>query len=361
MLYSILTTLLVGSILSTPAVLPLPPESASDVLRDAVLAHTALAHGSVVITTRSSHTFSRGHLVFQRETATSPAQFRYERWHGRGGPLDLISNGRNLATSNPVRRSWRLSPAPTSFKAILQDNHLTAELNTGATLLLSWLADAGGTFSPSGSSHRSSRNDQPTISFNGTAPGPTGPIPVSFTFAATGTPLLLAATLDLPNHEQLSITFQQWNTTPQPSRNFLLTAPSMATESTSSLIGSRAPMLPTRRGATSTRIVLFWSNTSAMDREAKRAFDAIMPSLDSLGGVPLAIHLDRDLASTALHANPTHTSTAWHLNGEPTFIVIDAQGMIRAVQIGHPGEDELRRRLLRAAHSLNDVASASDE
>lgn len=361
MLHLALTPLLLGSALATGSISPLPPASTTDLLNDAILAHNALAHGRVVITTRSSRTFSRGLLAFQRATSASPAQFRYERWHGRGGPLDLISNGRNLASSNPVRRSWRLSPAPTSFKTAIHDNLLTSDLGTGATLLLSWLSDAGATFKPSGSVRRSFANNQATLSFNGTAPGPTGPTPVSFTFAATDTPLLLEATFDLPNHGQLSITFEQWSTAPQPSSSFAISPPSMETASASSLVGSIAPMLPTRKGETSTRFVLFWSDTSSMDREAKRSFEAIAQSLESLGAVPIAIHLDRDRASTALHADPAHTSEAWHLNGEPTFIVIDAKGIVRAVQVGHPGEDELRRRFNRAAHSLNDVAAASDE
>lgn len=340
---------------------PPPHQDSASLLQHAIDHHASIPAARLTITTRHNprHT-TKAYFSFTRTAdLPSPPSFRFERWRGKGGPLDLVCDGKRLAFSNPIRRSWRHQPAPSSFAALVQDRSLAAELGVGPALLLNWLSEGGAVFEPDSIPRSTRHGDRAAYTIEGFAPGPAGRTRVSFSFAAAGPPLLLGAELPMTDGTLLSIAFDDWNLTSQPPSAFALQPPQPPGASAQSLVGSLAPQLPTTTGSGGVRIVLFWSDTSSMDRQAKRDFDAIHPALEALGATPLAIHLDRERISRSLRADPRQTSTAWHLNGEPTYALIDSKGFIRGVQVGHPGREALEARLGAAARKLTGIVAAA--
>ena len=106
-------------------------------------------------------------------------------------------------------------------------------------------------------------------------------------------------------------------------------------------------------------VLLFWSNTEAVGRESLDAIEQTTHALDDCGAKVLAIQLDDGVAKpgtsnaiTYIKGDTQAIFSAWRLSGMPTVAVIDATGIVRAVQVGYPGKDKLAQRLLSAAKKL---------
>lgn len=370
-----------------------------DLIERAAAWHSALPGARVVIATSivSKDTQitappTRGAFGFLRETDTQPARMRSECWGGPEGALDLISDGSTLFVGDPVHRTYRTCPAPTTVGAYLQEDQTAMLLGVGPGMLMSWLIDNGADFEAKSEPRRTLVDDRAAFAIEGNAPSPIGDVPVEFCFAAGEIPMLLQAKLPMPDGSVVAINFSEWephiHEQPFFSSAFHLKARpnwsyneqtgnfgfgNSATRNdlpTRALIGNTAPKIQTLGSETlldiaatnpnQVRILLFWSNDEAVGRETLKAVQEMAPALQACDAQIYAIQLGEGIASAGANGSITHLKgdsnaifSTWRLSGVPTMAVIDPSGVVRAIQVGYPGKDALAHRLIGAAKKLD--------
>lgn len=379
-----------------------------DIIQRAVEMHATMPGGRVVISTTIFSKDSeikapptRGAFGFLRETSEKPAHIRSECWSGPEGGLDLISDGTTLFIGDPVRRTYRTRSAPATIGAYVQEQETASLLGVGPGLLMSWLDKGGVVFEPNSKPQRTLVKDRAAYAIQGCAPSPVGEVTVEFSFAAGDQPLLLGARLPMPDGSVVEISYSEWE--PQISEQpFFASAfkinlrpnwtynqntgvfgakPASAQRTNApaqALIGNPAPniaMLQDEDSAGSNfemkdnlSIVLFWSNTEAVGREALFAIEEAANALQENGAEVVAVQLGDGVASAGANNSITHVQgdaeaiySAWQLSGVPTIAVIDPNGVVRAIQVGYPGKEMLTQRLLSASKKLASKYAAVSE
>ena len=370
-----------------------------ELIQRAQATHAALPGGRVVIATsvRNKDTEvtappTRGAFGFLRETKDGNARLRSECWSGPDGGLDLISDGTTLFIGDPIRRTYRTRNAPATIGEYLKENETASLLGVGPGLLMSWLADGEAVFQPTTLPRRTLVNERAAYAIEGIAPSPEGGVTVEFSFSAGEKPLLLSARLPMPNGSVVEISYSEWEPriseqsffasafelTPRPNWQHNESTGVFGSKASKSprndapvraLVGKLAPKIAASQAGhpddidqvmrDHVCILLFWSNTEAMGREALDAIEQTTHALDDFGAKVLAIQLDDGVAKPGTSSAITYIKgdsqaifSAWRLSGMPTVAVIDAKGIVRAVQVGYPGKDKLTQRLLATAKKL---------